>query len=283
MSKKLISLLGIIFLFVCVASAFGQTEDEIVARYLQKAEKKRQDKIGFFSANFTYGKLPHDNDYNKFISYANSRISPGSPLSGIWRTSQIRAECGMMVSPRMAMRLGFDYWWNLGSENAGDYTLSIAPLGVQNDFNLESRVQVLGIKGGLDYYILNPPNKDGFIEALALRVGLTGGVYFAKWEIWEGMTSFNLSTASFEQNIDPLKATAPGVTAMVGVEYPTPVFDLLLGVSGGYQYLNFTGVKSYNTLDEELYVSYSDTGTDRVELDLSGLRGRIELKRFFRW
>ena len=275
--------MSVIFLFVCIGSAFGQTEDEIVARYLKKAEKKQKRTVGFFSANFTYGMLSDNSDYNKFADYANANISPGYPISGIWRTSQIGAEFGMMFTSRMAMRLGFDYWSKLGSSETGDYTMGIAPLGAQSDLNLKSEVQVLGFKGGFDYYLLNPPNREGIIESLALRVGVTGGVYFAKWDVWEGITSFNLSTDNFEQNIDPLKATAPGFTAMAGIEYPTPVFDLLLGVSGGYQYLNFNKVKSYNTVDEELYVSYSSSGTDRVELDFSGLRGRVELKRFFSW
>jgi len=283
MSKKLILLVGILFLFVAVASAFGQTEDEIVARYLKKAQTKHKKTVGFFSAGFTYGMLADNSDFNKFTDYANARISPDNPLEGTWRTSQITANFGMMMSHRAAFKLGFEYWTKMGTGATGDYTLSIEPLGVQTDFDMKSQVQVYGFTGGADYYLLNPPDRNGVFNALAVRVGANAGFYSAKWDVWDGLTSYNLSTASYETNNDPLKDNTIGFAVTAGADYPTPIFNMLLGVEFGYQYLNFDNVKSYNTVDEELYLSYSDTATDRVDLDFSGIRGKVELRKFFRW
>ena len=283
MSKRLILLVGVLFLFVAVASAFGQTEDEIVARYLKKAEKKQRSKVGFFSASFSYGKLTNDNGFNKFNDYANPRIAPGNPLEGIWRSKQLNANFGMMVTSRAAVKVGFEYWLKMGTNETGDYTMAVEPLGVQTDFNLKSEVQIYGFTGGADYYLMNPPDRDGIFESLALRVSATGGFYMAKWDVWEGLTSYNLVTESFETNSDPLKDNTIGFTVMAGADYPTPLFDMLLGIDVGYQYLNFDNVKSYNSVDEELYLSLSDTGTEHADLDLSGLRGKIELKKFFSW
>ncbi len=283
MSKKLFLLVGVLFLFVAIGSAFGQTEDEIVARYMKKAQSKQKTKVGFFSANFSYGVLAIDNGYNNFASYADSRISPGNPIGGIWRTNQLGANFGLMMSSRTALKFGFEYWLQMGVDKTGDYVLGIEPLGTQTDFNLISQVQIYGFTGGADYYLLNPPDRNGVFHSLALRVGANGGYYMANWEVWEGLTTYNLVTANFEANNDPLKDNTIGFSVSAGVDYPTPVFDLLLGADISYQYLNFDNVKSYNSVDEELYLSYSDTGTDRVDLDFSGLRGKIELKRFFNW
>jgi len=283
MSRKLILLIGMLFLFVAVGSAFGQTEDEVVASFMKKAQKKHKTKVGFFSANFSYGLLKDDNGFNQFTDYANARITPGNPIFGIWRSYQLSANFGMMLSSKTVMKFGFDYWLKMGSNQTGDYTLSIEPLGTQTDINLKSQLQVMGFSVGADYYLTNPPDKYGVVHALALRIGATGGFYMAKWEVWEGLTSYNLVTSSFETNNDPFKDNSLGFTVTAGFDYPTPVWNMLIGLDVGYQYLNFDNIKSYNTVDEELYLSASDSGTDRIDLDLSGFRGKIELKKFFSW
>lgn len=283
MSKKIILLVGIMFLFVAVGSAFAQSEDDVVASFMKKAQKKYKTKVGFISTSFSYGFLKNDNGINQFKDYANSRISPGAPVPGAWRTYQFNANFGLMLNPRTALKFGFDYWMKMGGDITGDYTLSIEPLGVQTGFNLKSQVNILGFSTGADYYLTNPPDRYGIIHALALRVGATGGFYMAKWEIWEGLTSYNLATSSFESNSNPLKDNSLGFTVTLGADYPTPVWDMLIGLDLGYQYLNFDNIKSYNTVDEELYLSASDSGTDRITLDLSGFRAKIELKRFFSW
>jgi hypothetical protein len=281
MHKKIAILMGIVFLLVAVGSAFGETEDEIVARYLKKAEKKHKSKVGFVSASISYGILSNGNDYNKFRSFANSNISPGAPLDGIYRSYQFDANFGMMVSRNAAFKLGFEYWLKMGSSNTGDYTMGIEPLGTQTDFNLVSEVQIYGINGGVDYYFLNPPDMNGQFNSIALRLGLDAGIYFANWNVWEGVSAINLSTQTSEANSDPLKSTAPGASLMVGAD--VPILGFLLSANAGYQYMNFSSVKAYNSIDEELYVSYSNNIDDRVELDFSGFRSKLEIRKFFKW
>lgn len=283
MSKKLILLVGVLFLFVAVGSAFAQNEDEIVASYMHKAQKKYKTKVGFFSASLSFNDLKNENGFNRFSDYANSQVTPGSPLANAWHSYQLNANFGMMLNRDVLFKLGFDYWLSMGSEKTGDYTMSVAPVGAQTDFNMKSKVQVLGFSIGTDYYLTNPPDKYGIIHALALRVGVSGGFYMAKWNVWEGLTSFNLATSSFEANRDPLKDNSLGFTVMAGVDFPAPVWDLLIGFDAGYQYLNFDDIKSYNTVGEELYLSATAGGTDKLTLDLSGLRAKIELKKFFSW
>ena len=91
MSKKLILLVGVLFLFVAVGSTFAQSEDDVVASFMHKAQKKHKTKVGFFSASFSYGLLQNDNGMNQFKDYANSQISPGYPIPGAWRSYQFNA------------------------------------------------------------------------------------------------------------------------------------------------------------------------------------------------
>jgi len=283
MFKKLIPLLVLLFAFTVAASAFGQTEDDIISKYLKKMEKERKHKIYYGSLSFSYGKLPNESDFNTFSNYANVNIGPDNPMTGIWRSNEISANFGMMISKKTSFQLGFDYWLKMGDDKIGDYDFGISPLGIQTDFELVSQVQVYGISGGFDYHLTNPPDNDGLVNGLNVRVGGGGGIYFSKWEIWNGANSFNLSTAIPEQNIDPLNGTAPGFSVWLGTDYPTGLFGLLLSGNVSYLYLNFNNVYSYNDIDEELYLTYSDNPDDRVELDFSGLRGKFEIKRYFRW
>ncbi|SYZ74113.1 exported hypothetical protein [Candidatus Zixiibacteriota bacterium] len=291
MIRRVVSLLAVLFLVSTVVSAFGQTEDEIVANYLKKAEKKqehaRKNKIGFFSVHFAYGKLPDKSPNNLFVSYSNSRIRPldagSGKLEGAYRSDQIGINAGMMVTPKLAFKVNFEYWLKMGSNTTGNYNFAVEPLGVQNDFNLRSEMQVLGFGGGLDYYLLNPPDKDGHINSLSLRVGGGGGYYMAKWDIWQGSSSFNLSTQTYDANAEPIKGNAGSFYGSVGIDYPIRFFDMVLGMEGQYQYLNFKNVHSYNTAGDELYLTYTDSSNDRVDIDFSGLRAKIELRKFFRW
>lgn len=288
MSKKLVAvLLAAIFLLAIASSAFSQTEDEIVAQYLKKVEKRHRHRIYFMDVSFAYGKLPNDNPYNSFYNYANSNIAgqngSSNPLTGIWRSKEFGANFGLMVSRNMSFKFGFKYWHKLGNSVVGDYNFGIAPLGLQENFDLKSEVQVYGFTGGIDCHILNPPNREGIVNSLALRIGAGGGIYMVKWDIWEGSNSFNLSADLYEETTEPLKGSAPGFSAWVGADYPIGVFDLLVGTDIIYQHLNFDNVHSYNNLGEELYVIYSDNTADRVTLDFSGLRGKIELKKYFQW
>ncbi|MEW5925027.1 MAG: hypothetical protein AB1746_13665 [Candidatus Zixiibacteriota bacterium] len=283
MLKKLIPVFIALFAITVAASAFGQTEDEIISKYLKKMEKQRKHKIYFGSIGFSYGKLPNNSDYNVYSNYANVNIDPGNPMTGIWRSKEFSANMGMMASRKVSFQLGFDYWLKMGDNTTGDYTFSISPLGTQTDFDLISQVQVWGLTSGIDYHLLNAPDNEGIVNGFNVRIGGGAGVYFSKWEVWSGANSFNLSTSLEELNIEPLKGTAPGFSAWIGADYPVGFFGMLLSANVNYLYLNFSDVHSYNDFDEELYLSYTSNPEDRVELDFSGFRGKVEFKKYFKW
>jgi hypothetical protein len=283
MFKRLIPVLVVLFALALAGAAFADTEDEIIAKYLKKAEKQHKHKVYFASVLFAYGKLPTYGDYTTFYHYANSNINPGSPLTGIWRSKQLGLNIGIMTSKNTSVRLGFDYWLKLGSAVSGDFDFGIEPLGLQQGFDLSSEIQVMGITGGVEYHIMNPPNNEGVINSINVRIGGGAGFYWAKWDIWSGASSINLATETFETNIEPLKGSAPGASVWLGADYPVGLLGLVLGADINYLYLNLDDVHSYNSIGEELYVSFSGNPDDCVTLDLSGLRGCVELKRYFRW
>jgi len=283
MIRKLMPLLAILLVIAVAGSAFSQTEDEIIAKYLKKAEKKHRDKVGFIGLTGAYGKLPNETDYLKFRNYSNNNIAPGNPIDGIWRSKQFGFEMGMMVARQFSVKAGFDYWLKMGNEATGDYTMAIEPLGIQDNFTIKSEIQVYGFWAGFDYYLLNPPNRAALVNALSVRCGASGGLYMANWDIWSGASAFNLSLENFEQNSDPYTGSTPSFSAWVGADYPTPFFNMLVGLEATYQYLNFDKLHAYNSLGEELYVTYSDNSSDRVKLDFSGFRGKVVLKRYFAW
>jgi hypothetical protein len=50
-----------------------------------------------------------------------------------------------------------------------------------------------------------------------------------------------------------------------------------------YLYLNFTNVSWYNSQDQEIIATVDGTEDGRVDLDFSGVRGKVEIKRYFSW
>jgi len=115
-----------------------------------------------------------------------------------------------------------------------------------------------------------------------VRVDGSVGYYQASWDLWDGYQNLNLATSVPEGVNTTLKGTAPGFSFGVGADYPLPFFDMALGVDVSYLYLNFTNVAWYNAEDEEIVATYNGTADSRVDLNLSGARARIELKRFFK-
>ena len=74
-----------------------------------------------------------------------------------------------------------------------------------------------------------------------------------------------------------------GFGVFTGIDYPLGIFDLAVGVDVGYLYLNFANVAWYNSQDEEVIATYTGDRDGRVDLDMSGVRGKVEIKRFFSW
>jgi len=278
----------VIFLLAgVVGGAFAQTEDDIVAKFLNKTEKKHFNKVGFVSAYFSYGKLSDNNPYNKYSIFVDNNVvsqNPSDPkMDGAYRSDQLGITLGMMMSSKLAVKLGFEYWLKMGTNRVGNYNFSIAPFGQHNNFNLISELKVYGVTGGIDFYVINSPDKFGELHSLAVRLTGGGGFYMTEWKVWQGDSSFNLSTGYLDATIEPLKGAAPAYYAGIGFDVPIKFLGLTLGTEAIYMIMNFNNVKSYNSLGEELYLSYPDNTEDRVNLDYSGPRAKLELKKFFSW
>jgi hypothetical protein len=288
MARKIILIAVAAFLLAAVAPISAQqTEDEIVAKFLKKQEQKHFNKIGFVSAYFSYGKLQDDNPYNEYVNFANLNIAPiggvYDKLSAVKKSNQFGATLGMMLSKRMGFKLGFEYWLKMGTDVIGDYDFDIAPLGEHYDFNLVSEVQVYGANIGVDYYLMNPPDYNGRFQGFALRVCGGAGYYMSQWKLWQGTSSYNLATGATETAVDPQKGSAPALYGGLGCDLPVGFLGLTFGMEAIYTALNFDNLKSYNSLNEELYLTYPNDNAKRLNLDFSGIRGKIELRKFFTW
>lgn len=276
MFKKTAIGVCLLFAFGVAANCLAQTEDEIIAKYLQKVEKKHKDKVGFVSAHFSYGVLSDNIGYNSFNFTSSSDLASlngnFTPRGGIFRSDEIGIHLGMMVAPQMAFKLGFDYWVPMETPANVDQNLTVGVLEFNDSYLADSKVDVYGFNAGLDYYLLNPPNEQGIMNNLAVKIGAGGGFYVSRWDIWQ----------SDDTDSEPLKSNAPGFYVSGGLEYPTPFLDLVVAGDFRYFYLNFKDVTSYNSQSGDMELAYTDNGQS-LGLDFSGLRGTVELKRFFSW
>lgn len=272
-----------------VVPAMSQTEDELVAQFLKKTEKIQVKKVGFVVVNGSFGRLNHDNDYNKFtvrVSPLISSVSGGTVgVDKINSSMEFFGGFGYMFSPKTSATIGFDYWLKMGSNQSGDLDLSLVNMNDPNpvyNFDLKSQVQVFAVSGQVDYFVANPPDRDGVLHALALKVGAGTGLYFASWQLWDGFTGFNIETGQPEVVGGSLKGIAPGFNAQAAVEYPVKLGGLVVEGSLRYLYLNFTGMKWYNDNNQEVVATVNNSGT-RVNLNMSGPRIQLGLKRYFSW
>lgn len=268
--------------------ALAQSEDELVAQFLKKAEKSKVKKVGFFVVNGSFGRLNRDNDYNKFsvrVTPLISSVDGGAiAVDKINSSYELFGGFGVMVSPKSSASLGFTYWLKMGSSQFGDLNLSLVNMNDPNplyDFELKSQIQVYGITGNADYYLTAPPDSNGQVNGLSLKVGGGFGYYFAGWELWDGFTGLNLITNQPEVIDGKLKGSAPGVSLQIGAEYPISLGGLVLEGTARYLYLNFTSMKWYNSYNEETVATVNQTVP--VELNLSGPRIHVGLKRYFSW
>jgi len=158
-----------------------------------------------------------------------------------------------------------------------------APGGPITVTDPSSELSILGFYTGAQYFLLNPPTTDNLLNGLAVRVNGTIGFYTASWDLWDEYENLNLSTSTSASQKTTYKGTAPGFSFGLGADYPINVWDLGLGFDVNYLYLNFTNVAWYNSQDEEIVATYGSSADHRVDLQLSGVRGKIELKRYFSW
>ncbi len=273
-----------------ITPAFAQTEDELVAKFLKKVEKKHNKKVGYLVFNGSMGRLLQDNDYNKM----SVRVSPLVSSLSTTGTGEIKklnysyelfGGFGMMATPKTSVEFGMSYWLKQGSSQTGDFNLSLVNLDDPLDhysFELNSQVQIYGFSGSVDYYLTSPPDKDGVLSQIALKVGGGAGYYFANWELWEGFAGYNLSTSTPETIGGNLSGSAPGFTANLAAEIPVSLAGLVIEGEARYLYLNFTNIKWYNSSNQEVVATVNNSGA-KVELDMSGPRFQIGLKRYFSW
>jgi hypothetical protein len=149
--------------------------------------------------------------------------------------------------------------------------------------NPKSELQVFGINTGLQYYLVNPPSTTQKLTGLAARIGGSIGYYTASWDLWSEYENLNLSTNVPVAANTTFKGTAPGFSLGFGLDYPLGLLDLGLALDASYLHLNFGNVAWYNSSGEEIIATNDGTADGRVNLSLSGVRAKIELKRYFNW
>jgi len=277
--------LAIAMTVIFAGAAFAQTtpsEQDLVDQYLSKATKAQTRKLGWLSVSFSFNRINRNNPYNDFANQMSTQFSDAN-WSWIGDGKIFALEFGSVFKERFAWSLGGEYWMKLGESLSGTYTYD-PPLGASTQItDPSSEVQVYGFHTGFQVYLVNPPKKSDHLKGIAVRAGTTLGYYMASWDLWDQYENLNLSTSLPEGENISYKGSAPGFQFNIGVDYPLNLWDMALGVDVGYQYLNFTNISWYNSQDEEVVVSITGDPESRVDLDMSGVRARIEFKRFFSW
>lgn len=277
-------LCGMALLAILAASAVQaqETEQDIVNRYLQKAVTKHTQKAGWASINVSMDRINRQNDYNDFATIESQDLSSGT-FGWIEQGFSIGADFGMIIKERFAWSLGGEYWLKMGDELPANADYYIQSSGTTVTANPKSEVTLYGASTSLYYYVFNPPKPVNHLSGLSLRVGGTVGFYGVSWDLWPEYENLNLSTSEPVNSNAQFKDNAPGFSFGVGVEYPLNFWDLAISTDASYLYLNFNQVSWYNSQDEEIVASIDGSEDGRVDLDFSGVRGKVEIKKFFSW
>ncbi|MFH1374997.1 MAG: hypothetical protein ABII79_14530 [bacterium] len=279
-SKMMVA--GALAVMFCGTSvlATGDNEQEIIDRYLKKTQTKHIHKISWISASFTVNRINQDNPYNGFANYTSGHFS-NTDIPWLGQAKTFGLEGGLILGRNFAWSLGGEYWLKLGTNQTGSFNYT-PPGGTPAVVtNLVSQVQVWGIFSSIQYYLYNPPSRTGLINKLAVRIGGSLGYYQASWDLFSEYQNLNLTTSAPTGINTTFQGTAPSFSAHCGIDYPLSFMDMAIGANVGYIYLNFTNVAWYNQSDEEVVATYDGTAGGRVDLDLSGFCGKVELKRFF--
>ncbi len=277
--RLILTVTALLVTFGLGSAVAQQTEQDILNRYLKQAEGKHTTKMGWASFNFSVDRINRNNDYNQFAHDESLNISDGN-LDWLSQGYSFGAEFGMVLRDRILWSVGGEYWLRLGDEIAGN-SLYLPTGNTVED--LSSEIRIYGFTTGLQYYLMGKPNPVKKLRSLAVRAGGTLGYYFADWDLWSDFQNLNLSTATPAEGNTTFKGKAPGFSFGIGADYPIGLWDMALGVDMSYLYLNFTNIAWYNSEDEEIIVSYDGTSDGRVDLNMSGPRGKVEIKRYFSW
>jgi hypothetical protein len=260
----------------------AETEQDIVNRYLKKAQDKHVTRITWISANFTFNRINRNNDYNRFADYTSNHFS-NTDIPWLEDGKSFGVDLGLVFKERFAWSVGGEYWLAMGINRKGSFEYS-PPGGTPTEVtNLYSEIRVLGFTSFLQYYLYNPPTPEEMLNDPAVRLVASVGYYQAKWDIWNEYQNLNLATSAPYNKNTTFKGNAPGFSLGLGIDYPLRVLNLVLGVDFSYLHLNFNNVAWYNSLNQEIIATYDGTSSGRVNLGLSGFRGKVEIKRFFKW
>ena len=277
--KTLLLLTSVLVLLASSVVTATDAEEEFINKFMSRLEKKHTTKVTWISGSFSINRINRDNDYNKFANYETVNFTDGA-VSWLGEAPIMGLDFGMVFSKRFAWRLSGEYWMPMGETLEGTYFYE--PTGTYIE-NPTTEVKVYGITTGLDYYLMNPPKVTGELNDLAIRAGVGVGFYKASWDVWEEYQNLNLATDMSDGSTASFEDQGVGFSMHLGVDYPTRIFNLVLGVDLGYLYLNLDNVAYYNSHDEEIIASYSGDADGRVDLGLSGVKGKIEIKHFFSW
>ncbi len=259
-----------------------ETEQDIVNRYLNQAVAKHTHKLGWAAVSFSVDRINRHNDYNDFTIAENPKLTNGS-FNWLDQGFSFGADFGMVFKERFAWSLGGEYWLKMGETlPEGDTYLQLST-NTTVAANPKSELQVLAVTTGLQYFVKNPPKAATKLTGLSVRIGGSVGFYVANWDLWPEYENLNLSTNLPVNANTTFKGTAPGFSFGFGLDYPIGFLDLGLAMDASYLYLNFGNLAWYNTDGDEIVATIDGTADGRVDLALSGMRGKIELKRYFNW
>ncbi len=273
---------AIVTIFGAATVWAGESEQDIINRYTKKIEKKHQVHTSWISTNFTMNRINRDNDYNKFATYQTAYMGNGE-LNWLNTAKSFGADFGLMVNKKIAWTVGGEFWGKFGQTLSGTYTYTPPNSGAVTVTNPESKISVYGFNTGMQYFLYNAPGPNSNLAKPSLSLTGSVGYYSATWDVWDEYQNLNLSTSTPAGTNSSFTGNTAGFTFGLGGAYPLKVWGLNLGMDLHYLYLNFKNVAWYNTAGQEIVATYNDTPEGRVTLGLSGIRGKLELKKYFNW
>lgn len=268
-----------VLLLMSLSVMANETEEELTNKFLQRLEKEHTQKLTWFSGYFSFNRINRDNDYNKF-AINESKNFPTANVSWLGDAKSFGIEMGVIFKEKFAWSMGGDYTLKMGEEISGSQYYIPAATVIDNP---KSEVKLSGIHTGLQYYIYNAPSVSEKLTKMAIRTGFSIGYHKVKWDLWQSYSNLNLSTSLPDGTNSTFTDNATSFSLHLGADYPLNFMGMDLGIDMSYLYLNFTNVAWYNAQNNEIIASYTVNEDGRVDLNFSGIRGKIEIKRFFNW
>ena len=284
--KLIVILVGVALVFGSTVSAQSRTtkqEQELIDKYLKKTKntEEKSKKLYWVSGHYAMNRINRNNNYNDFATYQSSLFS-NTDMNWLNTGTSFGLEFGWMAAKKFSWTMGGEYWMPLGETQVGTFDYN-PPSGSTTVTELKSEIKVYGISTGVQYYLMNAPTVTERLIKPAVRIGVGAGYYQVKWDLWDQYENLNLSTAAPSPINSTYRDNTLGFSFNLGAEYPIKAGGLALGVDLNYLYLNFKNVSWYNAQDQEIVATTSSDPNSRVVLGLSGVRAKVELKKFFSW